>query len=79
MQLTLRFLLFLEVLDPLFQHTDSVLQAGNGGGEFEVKPEGDADLVVRLGDAARVLREVLLVTTEACLQVLDGLRVVLAL
>ena len=36
-------------------------------------------LVVGLGDAARVVGEVLLVAAQAGLQVLDGLRVVLVL
>ena len=76
--LTCGLLLVFEVLDPLLEDPDGVLQAGDGRVELEVEAEGDSDLVVGLRDAARVVGEVLLVAAEARLQVFDGLRVVLA-
>ena len=79
LELTLRFLLLLEVADPLFQDADGILEAGDGRVELEVEAEGDADLVMGLGDATGVVGEVLLVAAEARVEVVDGLRVVLAL
>merc|ERR1719414_1545713 len=74
-----RCLLLLQVLDALLEDADGVFGAGDGRVELEVESQGDSDLVVGLGDAARVVGEVLLVAAQAGLQVLDGLRVVLVL
>ena len=66
-------------LDALLQHLDGPLQAADGLLELEVEAVGDAELVVGLRDAPRVLRKQLLTTPQTRSQVLDGLGVILAL